>query len=353
MSGRPIIVVGTGRCGSTLLSQIVRAHPDVLSVSEVFSFVTDLGARIERAFPLGCIDGRQFWQILAQPQPRQSILLENHRQMAEVVYPLHQGRFSPNALPPILQAMVPHVEPGQPDELFDSLSDEVATWPAAPVADHYRRLFQSLAGRFGKRQWVERSGGSLRVVERLIDAFPEAGIVHLVRDGRDTALSMSRHIGFRMAMLCGLQTEILGVDPYECSDRSDEADLSEELVDTLPENFTADAFDRFDLPSALCAHYWSGEIVSGLKALERVPSSSLLTMRYEDLIADPAYTMQRMCDFAGYGAPARWVAEASAMVRNEQPRWPQLPPEEQRDLLDACGAGFDALERIGIGWTGQ
>ena len=30
-------VVGTGRCGSTLLSRLLREHPDVLSMSEFFS----------------------------------------------------------------------------------------------------------------------------------------------------------------------------------------------------------------------------------------------------------------------------------------------------------------------------
>jgi hypothetical protein len=39
----PVFVVGTGRCGSTLVSNILRAHPGVLSLSEFFTFITDLG----------------------------------------------------------------------------------------------------------------------------------------------------------------------------------------------------------------------------------------------------------------------------------------------------------------------
>ncbi len=348
MTERPLIVVGTGRCGSTLLSHMVRKHPALLSVSETFSFVTDLGGRIERAFPIVPITGRHFWSILADPQPRQLTLLANDLQMPEVIYPWSRGRFTSNNLPPILQAMLPHLDLEAPDRLFDELEAEVTAWGDASGTDHYRRLFQNLCARYGKQQWVERSGGSLRVVERLTETFPEAAIVHLVRDGRNTALSMSRHIGFRMAILCGLQTDSLGVDPYECADRSDEADLSDELADTLPENFSADAFNRFDLPAALCGHYWSGEIISGLKALEKVPSESLLTLRFEDILSDPTTALVRLSEFAGLEPSNDWVEASKALVRKIPPRWTQLGSAAQRDLSEACQPGFAALAANGI-----
>ena len=351
MNQRPVIVVGTGRCGSTLLSQMVRLHPDLLSVSEVFSFVTDLGTRIEQAFPLGLISGRRFWEILATPQPRQSILLANQLQMAEVIYPWETGRFAPAELPPILQGMLPHLDGVDPDRLFDALEQEIPGWAAAPAAEHYLRLFRLLTRRFGKEQWVERSGGSLRVVERLVETFPDAAIVHLVRDGRDTALSMSKHIGFRMAILCGLQAETLGLDPYESSDRTDEADLSDELAETLPEHFTKAAFNRFDLPASLCGHYWTGEIVSGLKALEKIEPASVLTVRYEDLLIDSAGVLQRFGDFAGCVTPQDWLADAGSLVRDQAPRWRSLPADQRKALTEACRPGFDALQQLGLNWN--
>ena len=69
------------------------------------------------------------------------------------------------------------------------------------VGVQLRRLFDWLVARHGGTTWVERSGGSLRVVHRLIEHFPGARFVHLVRDGRATALSMSRHRGFRRRTL--------------------------------------------------------------------------------------------------------------------------------------------------------
>ena len=50
-------VVGTGRCGSTLLSRLLREHPDVLSMSEFFSTLRIAAASGPRGFPVGEMDG--------------------------------------------------------------------------------------------------------------------------------------------------------------------------------------------------------------------------------------------------------------------------------------------------------
>jgi hypothetical protein len=41
--------------------------------------------------------------------------------------------------------------------------------------------------RAGRRSWVERSGGTLRIVARLRATFPEARFLHVVRDGLEDA----------------------------------------------------------------------------------------------------------------------------------------------------------------------
>lgn len=340
----PVFVVGTGRCGSTLISRMVREHPEALSVSELFSFVSDLGMRIERALPTRPLTGFEFWAILAEPQPRQSILLRHGLQMAEVIYPWSQGRFTPGTgLPPILQGLVPHLDVEDPDALFDDIGRAMSVRPVAAIAEHYRAFFSFLMNRFDRRLWVERSGGSLRVVRRLIELFPEAKIVHVVRDGRDVALSMSRHIGFRMALVCGLQVDLLGVDPYESGDRSEEQDLDDDLAALLPENFSADAFRALDLDAALLGHYWSGEIVNGLDALGRLAPDRLLTLHYEKLLADPADSVKELGQFMTGDVCPDWVETAAAMVEPQAPRWPSLPARSRAELELACAPGVEAL----------
>src|SRR2546421_6520953 len=62
-------VVGTGRCGSTLLSRLLREHPDVLSMSEFFSTLRIAAASGPAGFPTGDMDGAQLWQLLVRPFP--------------------------------------------------------------------------------------------------------------------------------------------------------------------------------------------------------------------------------------------------------------------------------------------
>ena len=52
----PTFVVGTGRCGSTMLSNMLRGHPHVLSWSEFFALITD-ALRTFEPFTAGPIDG--------------------------------------------------------------------------------------------------------------------------------------------------------------------------------------------------------------------------------------------------------------------------------------------------------
>lgn len=343
-------MLGTGRCGSTLVSEILRDHPAVLSVSELFAFVTDLGSRIPDVLPDRQVDGATFWSWLATPQPVQSTLLANGLRMGEVIYPFGRGRFAPESLPPILQATLPHLDPNDPDALFDALAAEVPGWPVASAADHYQHLFRWLGDRFGRSVWVERSGGGLRVAPRLLAAFPEAKVVHLVRDGRNTALSMAAHIGFRMAFAHAQLVAFLGLDPFRDADRSEEEDLTDELAALLPERFSREAFDAFDLPAVVCGHAWSGEVTLGLEALAGVASDRLWTLRYEDLVGDPMRVIRQLGQFVAGDAPEDWLAAAVARVGRGRSAWEALPLVEAAELNEACQLGFSALDGLGLRW---
>jgi NAD(P)-dependent dehydrogenase (short-subunit alcohol dehydrogenase family) len=75
----------------------------------------------------------------------------------------------------------------------------------------------------------------------------------------------------------GRLAEILGVDPFASSDRRNAGDLPDELVPFLPESFDAEAFEAYDTPAPLCAHYWSGEIRAGLEELAELSADRALT----------------------------------------------------------------------------
>ncbi|MEQ1570465.1 MAG: sulfotransferase [Myxococcota bacterium] len=341
----PVFVVGTGRCGSTMLSEMLRAHPRRVSLSEFWSIVTDLGGRIAETFPDGPVTAEAFWDLIGGVHPMQATLLRHGVAMDEVLYRTGPGRrfTAESGIPAILQTVLPHLS-GSPDALFDEVRSFVATLPTAPAAAQYRALFDWLAARFDRSGWIERSGGSLRIVARLHQAFPDARFVHLVRDGRDCAQSMSRHPGFRMALIGAQLTEILGVDPYTSPDRAGEGDLPDELVPFLPERFDPVAFVRYETPLTLCGHYWSGECMAGARELASVGSDRVLTLWYEDILAHPARALEQLDGFLGSGAgSSEWITRSAAAVRAPRSSWRALPPDALRELEEACAPGFAAL----------
>ncbi|UPY34878.1 sulfotransferase [Sediminicoccus sp. KRV36] len=340
----PVFILGTGRCGSTLLSQFLAMHPDILSLSELWVFMTDLGGRIAESFPEAEIDGPALWQLLAGIYPRQTLMLREDVMMEEALYRPGPGRrfTKESGIPAIAATTLPHLSTN-PDALFDRLASLAADLPAAPFGVTFTALFDRLRDAMGARLWVERSGGSLRIARRLREAFPTARFVHILRDGRDTALSISRHHGFRMVLAAAQMTEILGVDPYESADRGDEADLPDALLPYLPERFDAEFFRADATPLPLCGLYWSGEVRSGLAELAGLGPDQLLTLRYEEILEQPVAALDRFFRFIMKGDHGLDLEACAAMIRRPRADWRSLPEAEAAALEKACAAGFAAL----------
>jgi putative sulfotransferase len=352
-----VFIVGTGRCGSTMLSNMVRQHPAMLSLSELFSFISDMGCMIEQIFPADLVSGAQMWALLGAQLPRLNMMLRHDVAIPEVIYPWRgtgQRFDAASGVPAISQGCLPHLTDA-PDALLDQLQELVCSLPAAPVGIQYQRVFAWLAERQNATVWVERSGGGLRIVARMMQHFPRARFIHIVRDGPDTALSMSRHLGFRFVFAAFQLLEILGVDPYLSRDRRWESDLSDEQARLLPERFNQQALLDFSTPPPLCGHYWSGEICHGLKLLQTLPPERLLTIRYEDILQQARPTLAQMLEFilpgkadsnAQNAQNAAWLAQVSAMVRAPGSDWRNLPDKLREQTVHACRPGMAALEKL-------
>lgn len=351
-----VFVIGTGRCGSTLLSNMLRLHPNMLSLSELFSFISDLGCDVSRAFPDGLVSGEQVWDILAAHLPRQNLMLKHDVAMPEVLYPWQEAsRYNAaTGVPAISQVCLPHLSQ-TPDALFDALQLVVCQLPAAPIGVQYQRVFAWLARQYNAPIWLERSGGGLRIVERLLLHFPNARFVHIVRNGPDTALSMSKHRGFRFVFAAFQLLEVLGVDPFVSSDRRWEEDLSDEQAALLPERFTKQAFLEFSTPAPLCGHYWAGEICHGLKLLQDLPAERLLTLRYEDILYAAMPTIASLLCFLRRKPSAElstgdlaWLTQAAALVKTPTGSAMDLPEKLREQTIHACKPGTAALAASGV-----
>lgn len=337
-------IVGTGRCGSTLLSTILHTHPAISSLSEFFATV-----RL-RAFPPRPINGLQFWQLLARPDPNLDGMVGSGLRVPEHLYPYGSGRFRPQTGVPAICHMTLPMLTDDPDALHDELAGEVRRWPRRPVAEHYRQLFAWMRDRFGRSVTVERSGLSLPLVGQLRATFPEARFVHMYRDGPDCALSMSRHAGFRMIMLAIEAARLAGAPPKEFN--GEYIPLPPRQLRLLPPDFARmfmgqldpDFIMGTDLSLPEFGRLWSSLIQQGVESLSHVPPRSRMSLRYETLLADPVPQLTMLAEFIGVEAEQSWLDEACRRLDlSRAGSATRLDPAVLADLRTACSPGEQAL----------
>ena len=349
----PTFIVGTGRCGSTMLSNMLREHPHVLSLSEYFTVATDRPHGKAETDSMQAIDGQQFWSIVAGRTPLFDFAFRHGVTFKEALYPYNSpdARYSAQTgVPAILLITLPHLSQDY-EALFDTLRDEVATWPSATPGEHYRHLFSRLAARFDKRTWIERSGGSLTMVDRLLALFPDARFVHIVRDGRDASMSMQEQHIFRLFLILNALEQSLGVDPLTSRDRTQLDRVPETMRPFLPEHFDIEAFRAFRFPLPVCGELWTQQINHGMKVIHALPADRLLALRYEDILTDPKRQLDILAGFVGEEfIDVDWSARSAATVRPPRSTWRDLPEDEACALTEACRPGFEQLRAAGVNY---
>lgn len=330
---RGALVLGSARCGSTLVSRILNAHPDVLSVSELFAAVGHNAFRPSRP------DGARFWSHLATPSRAMSQVANPDAAPSEFLYGrVPQPAHDPWNCPPILAVTLPHLTDA-PDAMFDALAGEMRLRQAAPLADHYRALFAAMGRQVGGRQiWVERSGGSLVATATLRDMFPEAALVLLARSGADTALSMRDYPAARLAIWCWRRLGPLGIDllhPQRHFGRGAVWPLValggrwgvRRIVAHRPSLTDAGAF-------------WSEVMVRGLQGLR---GARPMILRHEDLCRDPRIWIETLARHLGISVPAAWLDQTAQMPQRRTSRLQALSTQDRDELAHACAPGEAAL----------
>ncbi|MBD9729473.1 sulfotransferase family protein [Streptomyces caniscabiei] len=337
-STAPVFIVSTGRCGSTLLSEMLGDHPDVLSVSELLALLA-----ADPRFS-GEENGIEFWRRLMAPAPTIDAVVRDGIEVPELIYPYGSGRFdSSDGVPGLCHMTLPMLSQ-TPDLLYDELADELPHWPRRPVPEQYLSLFAWLAARFRRPLVVERTGGSLEFVPDLRAAFPGARFVYLGRDGADTALSMSRHALCRLRVLADDALRILGVSSPDQVGPQDPALLRQALEPLTPPFGDGRLMSR-DISLTTFGQLWSQVTRAGLAALSELPAADWTAVRYENLLHHPERELTALAKFLGIPAPTAWISAAAARADPSRVGASHsLSAEEYASLRTACTPGTAADE---------
>lgn len=301
-------ILGTGRCGSTLISRALALHPDVLSLSEFFFNMAP------EMFPAGRITGAAFWNLLSGCSEMANALIGIKAEPSEFLYPVDgEGRFDRvTGVPRIATVTLPFLTV-DPDGLFDRLAAAVPLFAEQPAADQYVELFSLLGGWLNRPLWIERSGATGFFADQLVANFPASRYVHLTRELEATAQSMSRHSAFRLIALWGEFINRCGCDVMNGEQPPD--GVPAELADLTPDRICAESFARWDPGFDSFREMAALQEASIQAQLATLPAGQVLDVSYEAIVEDPAAEFGGLAEFFELENLQVWAKEAAALVR--------------------------------------
>lgn len=287
-------IVGTGRCGSTLVHEVVARHPGV-------GFISGVDDKLGRLDLLGRLNGASYRRM----SPRDPGL----RQLRDSRRLLDRGRLriAPSEGWHLIDRQV---VAGFSRPCRDLLASDLTPYVDQRLHSFFDRRMQAQ----GCDVFLHRITGWPRT-GLLQAAFPDARFVHVVRDGRAVAnswLQMGWWDGWR-----GPTNWYLGPLPPDYQQAWEESGRS------FP---------------VLAALGWRVLIESAEQARSLIPADQWLDVRYEDVLARPREKLAEVLEFLGL----EWTREFEAGLRRHrfeaQRRVAYLKQLSTRDLA--------AVERV-------
>ncbi len=216
----------------------------------------------------------------------------------------HRGTVDPAAFVEDLRRLPTLVEWGlSPEAVASRLRPRMTT------GDAIAAVFEAYAAERGKRRWGDKTPLYMQHLGLLERLFPSALFVHLIRDGRDAALSF-------LTVPAGIMTEGWG----------------------------------YPRDAAGFAAQWATEVRAARALGARLGRDRYLELRYEALVADPAAELRRVCSFAGLqydDAMLGYVGETDSARKEHQQRLNEPPRVGVRDWsTEMPAADREAFERV-------
>jgi hypothetical protein len=255
----PIFVVGANRSGTTLLRLILNAHSRIAIPEELVYITSHVGNR-----------GIHRWRDPGYSK-------DHYRYFVERVLADNAEALAPLDL--------------------RALADCIATSTTPNLRSPYQMALEAWAAHHGKKRWGEKTPSNIFYAEHILEMFPDAQFVHLIRDPRAGVASM-------------------------------------QSVWFFPNDPVLNALNR------------KKYLVAGQSHLEQhVPPDQRLVVRYEDLLRNPASVTKLICSFLNesfepsmlqfYKSSERFMKDEAAQSFNKAATQPISPAKinEWKDQL--------------------
>ena len=212
----PIFIVGAPRSGTTMLQYRLRNHPEISLPTGESHFIVPL-----------CMNQASFVDLTRT---------DNIRAVLQAMY--RQNR---NFLETDLHGVAFDI-----DKLAEAFHAEGRHTVPAIIGG----LFEKNARAESKSRWGDKTPYYVMHTDKILEWFPDAQIVHLIRDGRDVALSLFRR-----------RHDFMVYNTY------------------------------------YAAEYWESFVAKGRALGRQLPPDKYMELRFEDILASPREMLEKLCEF--------------------------------------------------------
>ena len=292
-----LFIVGTGRCGSTIVARTIAGHPEI-------GFMSGVEERFD-SLTHSRLDNVLYRQLSRLPRPRTSagagrktrVPKASRRRLEAILGPTEGYNLLARKVSPVIST-----------PYRDLTAEDVAPW----IESRFRRFFDAHAR--GKRTpvFLHKFTGWPRT--RFIQQItPTAKFVHVVRDGRAVANSLVQVRFWR-----------------------GHRGASEWTYGPLPESYRREWEDGGHSFALLAGLEWELLMDAFDAARSDARDGTWIDIRYEDFVADPRRWSAAILDFAG----VRWTTSFERHFAAQQIR-PGRTSSYRAELTDRDVALLD------------
>ena len=248
-------VVGRGRSGTTWLRGMLNSHPEILCWGE--------GRFFERNFRL---------EILEESQPTNLLPTSLYGAILDSSY---------------LRAWIDRAVWAKGKDTDEHLANLARLAIDYFLAEQLSKTEKKIVG--DKSPYV-----SAEVFGEIAAIYPEARVIHIIRDGRDTAVSLMHHMWNYAKDRGG----IYDLEPEELKRR-------DAYRNDSPVALAEGLFTKERLTSI--ASDWSSEVSKAIEDGPALLGENYIEVRYEDLLERPVEEVRRLLEFLGADAGEKTV----------------------------------------------